>query len=82
MAIALYRNGTVEGGMCMQREVYEQAKKYLNKQKKWKTWQKVVVSLSCVVVFCTVYALILPAITAKSEVFCGHEEHIHTNSCY
>lgn len=66
----------------MQRKVYEQARKYLNKQKKWKTWQKVVVSLSCVVVFCTVYALILPAITAKSEVFCGHEEHIHTNSCY
>ncbi len=44
--------------------------------------QKVVMVLACVVVFCTTYALILPAITTPTETFCGVEEHIHTVDCY
>lgn len=38
--------------------------------------------LSCVVVFCTVYALILPAITLERKTVCGQEEHSHTEECY
>ena len=38
--------------------------------------------LSSVVVFCTTYALILPAITMSRETICGIEEHIHTTECY
>ena len=38
--------------------------------------------MACVVVFCTVYALILPAITMEQNVFCGYEEHVHTQECY
>lgn len=38
--------------------------------------------LSCVVVFITVYALILPAITLERETVCGLEEHTHTEACY
>ena len=45
-------------------------------------WRRIVTSLACVVVFCTVYALILPAITMKTEVFCGKEEHTHTAECF
>lgn len=66
----------------MQNNVYEIAKKYLSSHKKWKVWQKVVTSLACVVVFCTVYALILPALTEKTQTSCGCEEHTHAESCY
>ena len=38
--------------------------------------------LSCIVVFCTVYALILPAITLERKTVCGREEHSHTEECY
>lgn len=38
--------------------------------------------LSCIVVFCTVYALILPAITLERKTVCGQEEHSHTEECY
>lgn len=38
--------------------------------------------LSCIVVFCTTYALILPAITMTKEPVCGKEEHTHTDECY
>ena len=38
--------------------------------------------LACAVVFCTVYALILPAITAENTPQCGQEEHVHTEACY
>ncbi len=37
--------------------------------------------LASVVVFCTTYALILPAITME-EAFCGITEHVHTEACY
>ncbi|MGM9660455.1 MAG: hypothetical protein ACI3WQ_07635 [Faecousia sp.] len=38
-------------------------------------------SLACVVVFCTVYALILPAITLEKSG-CELPEHTHTQECY
>ena len=41
-----------------------------------------ILCLSCVVVFCTVYALILPAITLERKTVCGQEEHSHTEDCY
>ncbi|MDY3238656.1 MAG: fibro-slime domain-containing protein [Anaerovoracaceae bacterium] len=37
--------------------------------------------LASVVVFCTTYALILPAITME-EAYCGITEHVHTEDCY
>lgn len=45
-------------------------------------WKRVVSLLSGIVVFCTTYALILPAITLESPVYCGKEEHIHSDICY
>lgn len=45
-------------------------------------WKRVLLVLSCIVVFCTTYALILPAITMTKEPVCGKEEHTHTAECY
>lgn len=47
-----------------------------------KAWKQAVRFLSCVVVFCTVYALILPAITQEAQAYCGSAEHKHTDECY
>ena len=38
--------------------------------------------LSCIVVFSTTYALLLPALTLEAETVCGMEEHEHTEDCY
>ncbi len=59
-----------------------QTQKYKRKKKIKSRLQKLVMVLACVVVFCTTYALILPAITTKTEIFCGIEEHTHTVDCY
>lgn len=45
-------------------------------------WKSLVRMLSCIVVFCTVYALILPAVTLEARSFCGSEEHRHSKECY
>lgn len=47
-------------------------------------WQRVVSALSCVVVFITTYALILPAITMTkpNAPVCGYAEHTHNGDCY
>ena len=66
----------------MNHELRQSAEKYSQKRKGRKTWHKVVGILGCVVVFCTSYALILPAITMSRETYCGHEEHTHTAACY
>lgn len=45
-------------------------------------WKRIVFALGCIVVFCTTYALILPAITMEIPTYCGFKEHIHTDECY
>ena len=45
-------------------------------------WKKVVSILACIVVFCTTYALILPAITKEKATDCGIEEHQHGEECF
>ena len=57
------------------------AKRYTSRRRQWKRWQKLVSILACVVVFCTTYALIIPAITQERTTFCGMEEHIHDEKC-
>lgn len=55
---------------------------YVRKKRRNQLWQRIVGGLACVVVFCTTYALILPAITQEKTAFCGYEEHVHTDACY
>lgn len=56
--------------------------KMLKKLRGGKRWQKLVSVLGCMVVFCTTYALILPAITMEKPPLCGIEAHEHGESCY
>ena len=64
----------------MQKTVQSEADVFLVKKRRRRLWTRVVSVLGCVVVFCTTYALILPAITM--EYRCGLEEHTHSESCY
>ena len=57
------------------------AEKYTKAHQRKKRWYRVVTGMACVVVFCTVYALILPAITLE-KAGCGIPEHAHTQECY
>jgi len=58
------------------------AEGYLKREHDRHVWRRVVGGLACVVVFCTTYALILPAITLEHNFQCGVEEHVHTEKCY
>ena len=59
----------------------ENFKNLIKDKTRTKRWRKVLLCLSCVVVFWTVYALILPAITLESKK-CNIEEHTHSAECY
>lgn len=58
------------------------AQGYSARHRRKRIWKKLVTALGCLVVFCTTYALILPAITMERETVCGLSEHVHTDSCY
>lgn len=62
--------------------VSEYIKKLLKDKARLKKWKRITLALSCVVVFCVVYALTLPAITLEGKTICGIEEHTHTEECY
>ena len=53
----------------------------LKQKRRRKLWSRIVSMMMCVVVFCTTYALILPAITMEKNP-CDLEEHTHGESCY
>ena len=64
----------------MKHDVLQQAADYTEKRHRRKRWQKIVTCLATVVVFCTTYALILPAITMEKQ--CQIPEHTHNQECY
>lgn len=66
----------------MEKQMNQAARAFLRKQKRRKVWQRAVTVMAALVVFCTTYALILPAITMTSQPNCGLEEHTHTEDCY
>ena len=47
-----------------------------------RAWRRLITIISCIVVFITTYALLLPAITMEKTADCGLEEHQHSNECY
>lgn len=57
-----------------------EAEKYLKNQRGRKLWYRIVTCLAAVVVFCTAYALILPAVTLEKT--CEISVHTHSNACY
>lgn len=64
----------------MRTDFLPDAERYLKTRRKRKRWYQVLSGLAAVVVFCTVYALILPAITMEKP--CPLPEHSHSDSCY
>lgn len=66
----------------MNSEKYTAAEGYAKRRRQKRWWLRTVSGLACAVVFCTVYALILPAITMERKAQCGQEEHTHTEACY
>lgn len=66
----------------MEDRIPQQAKELNHKRARRRTWHKVLAAAACVVVFCTTYALILPAITLEQTAYCGYEEHTHSEACY
>ena len=61
-------------------DVLRDAEKYTRVHKRKRFRHRVETVLASVVVFCTTYALILPAITLEKR--CDIPEHTHTDACY
>lgn len=59
-----------------------QTKLFTKRRKRLSRWRYFVTLLSALIVFCTVYALILPAITMEREAVCGITAHEHTEECF
>lgn len=67
----------------MQEKIQQTAADYLARNHRRRTWKTVVSVLAGIVVFCTTYALILPAITMENyTTYCGFEAHQHGPECY
>ena len=65
----------------MKHDVLQQASEYAKAHRRKKYWYQIVTGLACIVVFCTTYALILPAITLERNQ-CELIEHTHSELCY
>ena len=64
----------------MDKWILRDAERYASAHRRKRRWYQVMTCLAAVVVFCTTYALILPAITLEKQ--CQIPEHTHTDSCY
>lgn len=62
--------------------MFTRAARFLAEQRRHRRWKKIVSVMAAAVVFCTTYALILPALTAERPTYCGMEEHIHSDACF
>ena len=65
----------------MERNVLNRAADYNKKRRKKVRRYKMFTVLAAIVVFCTTYSLIMPAITMETPQ-CGLEEHTHGSDCY
>lgn len=65
----------------MKEKLLRKAARKNTERRRRRRWNRFVQMLSCFVVFCTVYMMILPAVTLEAETFCGKEEHTHTEAC-
>lgn len=65
----------------MKNDVLQEAEEYAKVRRRRNRRNKIVMILAALVVFCTTYALILPAITMEKTT-CSMQEHVHTEACY
>lgn len=66
----------------MQNNVWQWMEDYARRAFRSRIWNKFIQMMVCVVVFCTTYALILPALTMEQTYTCGIEAHLHGETCY
>lgn len=66
----------------MRKKYRMQVAQYVKQSHRRDAWRKFVRVMACIVVFCTTYALILPAITMEQTHNCGLEVHSHGEDCY
>lgn len=66
----------------MYKNMKQKAEPYIKRRYNRSIWKKIVQMMACVVVFCTTYALILPAITVEKKYSCGYEMHEHSEMCF
>ena len=66
----------------MEKNLVTEAERFLHDRHKDKRRTQALRIVAVAVVFVTIYALILPAVTMSNEVECGSAEHIHTESCW
>ena len=66
----------------MHKDMKQKAEPYIKRRHNRSIWKKIVQMMACVVVFCTTYALILPAITVEKKYSCGYEMHEHSEMCF
>ncbi len=66
----------------MTQNTWQQAVRYRQRKRRRSLWYRILSVMSAIVVFCTSYALILPAITKEQHLICDVQEHIHTADCY
>ncbi|MEE0690306.1 MAG: hypothetical protein UCJ13_05680, partial [Bacteroidaceae bacterium] len=52
------------------------------KRRKNRAWKQFVHFVACLVIFCTVYVLVLPAFTLEEQHGCGLQAHTHGEMCY
>ena len=64
----------------MDKLLLRDAEPYASAHRHKRRWYQVMTCLAAAVVFCTTYALILPAITLEKQ--CALPEHTHTEACY
>ena len=64
----------------MDKLILQDAEPYASAHSRKRRWYQVMTCLAAAVVFCTTYALILPAITLEKQ--CEIPEHTHTEACY
>lgn len=63
-------------------EGHTKTQEHFKNRRRRSIWNRAVTGMAAVVVFCTTYALILPAITMERSPTCGIEEHAHDDGCY
>lgn len=66
----------------MQNNELNTAKEYLKGHARQHRWRSIVAVLSCLVIICTVYMLTQPATTMSTDIFCGMDEHTHSDACF
>ena len=66
----------------MQNQPVKSVNQYVKRSSRRRVWKNFVRIMAYVVVFCTTYALILPAITMEYRNTCGLDEHTHSETCY